>query len=309
MNMSRRFFCSSAGAATAIGLTNLSTTSAWAGTSIELGTIRLDTLSDGNLVLPGDFVLGMAPQGELSPILDRYGIARAQLEPPCNVTLLRDGDRTVIFDVGSGSDFQPSVGKLPEALETLGVDPSEITHVVFTHCHADHIWGLLDDFDEPLFSEAAYLIGKTEWDYWIDPNTVDTIGADRAGMAVGAKRRLEYIEDNVSFFRDGEEILPGIAARATFGHTPGHMSFEVRSGSESTMIVGDAISNHYVAFERPEWLFGNDQDVDMAVGARLSLLDQVATEQMQLVGFHLPGGGMGRAERLGGAYQFVPSEG
>ena len=245
------------------------------------------------------------PQDQLPAILERYQLSRKSLSPECNMTLVRDGKHTILFDVGSGPSFQPTAGKGLEALEALDVEPDDITHVVFTHAHPDHLWGLLDDFDDPLFPNATHMIGKSEWDYWMDPNTVDTIGTSRIAFAVGAQRRLEVIEDAITFFKDGEEILPGIASRASFGHTPGHMAFEVRSGGESVMIVGDAIGNHHVAFEKPHWQSGSDQDMEMAAKSRASLLDQITSEKMQIIGFHLPNGGLGRSEKTSDGFRFI----
>ncbi len=271
---------------------------------VKLGEIQIDVVSDGSLNLPGGFIFDTMPQEELLPILQKYGQSPDELVPPCNVTLMRGDGRTVLFDVGSGVDFAPNSGILPERLDNMGVSPEEITDVVFTHAHPDHLWGLLDDFGDLMFPEASYMIGKTEWDYWTNPNTVDEIGDARASFAVGAARRLAEIEDNITFFKDGEEILPGVAARASFGHTPGHMSFEVRSGSEALMILGDAIGNHHVAFDKPEWISGSDQDGDMAAATRLSLMDQIVTDQMQIIGFHLPGG-LGRIEKSDTAFKYV----
>lgn len=281
----------------------------WSHAAIDLGGATVETLSDGHLTLPPEFIFGPMPQAELAPILEANGIAPGTtLTPECNLTLLRANGNVVLFDAGAGAAFQDSAGKLAEAMDVIGLAPDEVTHVVFTHGHPDHLWGVLDDFDEPFFSEATHMIGKAEWEYWTDPATVDTIDAGRTAFAVGAARRLAAMEEAMSFFGDGEEILPGVAAMLTPGHTPGHMAFEIRSGSESLLVVGDAIGNHHVAFARPEWPSGSDQDQPTAAATRAALLDRLATEQMRLIGFHLPGGGLGRAEKSGEGYRFV-SEG
>ncbi|WP_114287229.1 MBL fold metallo-hydrolase [Candidatus Halocynthiibacter alkanivorans] len=299
----RKFFSGASAVMAGVGCGALFASPAIA--TLNIGKVRIDTVSDGYLDLPGDFIFAPMPQNELAPLLQNMNIPRDRVQPECNVTLLRDGKNTILFDVGSGQGFMPSAGKILATLAALDVAPEDVTHVVFTHGHPDHLWGLLDDFDDPLFSEATYLMGKKEWDYWLNPNTVDAIGASRSVFAVGARRRLLMIEGNINLFGDGEEILAGVAARASFGHTPGHMSFEVRSGSESVMIAGDAIGNHHVAFARPQWLSGSDQDGETAVKSRLGLLDQIASEQMKLVGFHLPDGGMGRAEKTSDGYRFI----
>lgn len=273
--------------------------------SITMGEIEVTSVSDGNLVFPGDFAFGGLPEPELTEILTRLDIPRDQVKPPCNVTLMRDGDRTVLFDAGSGTGFMDSAGLLVDTLDEMDVALEDITHVVFTHAHPDHLWGVLDDFDDPLFSEAEYMIGQTEWDYWLDPNTVNTIRQDRASFAVGAARRLEAIADQVSFIKDGQEVLPGVMAHASFGHTPGHMSFEIRSGDDAVMVVGDAIGNAHVGFERPDWPAGSDQDQDMGAVTRQRLLDKLATDKMQMIGYHLPEGGIGRVERKDDSYRFV----
>ncbi|MEO0938048.1 MAG: MBL fold metallo-hydrolase [Pseudomonadota bacterium] len=272
----------------------------------QLGPATLSTVSDGSLILPGSFIFEPMPKDALAPVLTEMGIDSERLTPECNLALLQEGDRNVLFDVGSGPDFMPSAGRLVDSLDALGLAPEDITHVVFTHAHPDHIWGLLDDFDEPLFTEATYMMGRAEWDYWWNPETVDRIGAARAAFAVGAKRRMETIEDSVELFDAGQEILPGIAAVASHGHTPGHMSFELRSGGAAALVLGDAIGNHHVALRRPAWISGSDQDGAQAAATRKMLLDRITAEQMQVVGFHLPQGGMGRIDKAEDGYTFVP---
>lgn len=275
---------------------------------IKVGNATLSTVSDGNLTLPGDFIFETVPQDALSPILTEFNLSRDQLTPECNLALYQDGERNVLFDVGSGPDFMPSAGKIVDSLDQFGLAVEDITHVVFTHAHPDHLWGLLDDFDDPLFSEAQYLISQNEWDYWWNPNTVDGLPDSLKPFAVGAKRRLDVIEDVVEFIKDGQEIIPGIAAVSTPGHTPGHMSFEVRNGSNSTMILGDAIGNHHIAFKKPSWPSGSDQDRELGIKSRNMLFDRITGENMNIIGFHLPNGGIGKVDVTSDGYRFLEGE-
>lgn len=306
MNLTRRHFLqTSATGLAAVAMPHR----LWAQTRIDMGDMRVDTLLDGHLTLPADFIFGPMEPARLAPILAQHGIAPGPLTPDCNVTLMRDGTRTVLFDTGSGPAFQQTAGKLVAALDAVDLTPGDITHVVFTHCHPDHLWGVLDDFDDLLFPQATHLMGRDEWAFWFAPETAEAIQPERTTMAVGARRRMEILEDSVDLFDDGDEILPGVAAHATYGHTPGHMSFELRSGSDSLLVVGDAIGNHHVGFARPGWISGSDQDGEMAAATRLRLLDKITADDMALIGYHLPDGGFGRAERDGEGYRFVPGAG
>jgi glyoxylase-like metal-dependent hydrolase (beta-lactamase superfamily II) len=303
MTVPRRTFVTG-GAALAAGAA-LGLPAGLARAQVAIGDMRIDVVSDGNLTLPGGFIFDPMPQDQLLPILEKFGQSPNVLTPPCNVTLMRQGARTVLFDVGSGPDFSPNSGILLASLEALDVTPDDITDIVFTHAHPDHLWGLLDDFDDPLFPTANYMIGKVEWDYWMNPNTVDQIGEARASFAVGAQRRLGMIQDQIAFFDDGDEIMPGVAARATYGHTPGHMALEVRSGTEAVMILGDCIGNDHIAFSKPEWNSGSDQDPETAATTRLSLMDQLAHEQTRVIGYHLSGNGVGYVDKTADGYAFV----
>lgn len=304
--LGRRGFLKQGAAMSATTLLGLQVARAHA--QVTVGSTRIDVVSDGSLTLPGSFIFDPMPKEELLPLLARYGQSPDTLTPPCNVTLMRQGGRTVLFDVGSGPGFSPNTGVILDSLDAIGVTPEDITDVIFTHAHPDHLWGLLDDFDDPLFANASYMIGKAEWEYWMNPNTVDEIGEARASFAVGAKRRLEMIEDQIGFFNDGDEIMSGVAARATFGHTPGHMAFEVRQGSEAVMILGDSIGNDHIAFARPQWHSGSDQDPETAAATRVALMDQLALEKVRAIGFHLTDNGVGYIEKATDGYRFVQGE-
>lgn len=283
---------------------------AWARASeVALGDASILTLSDGEMQMPVSRLLADPDSADAQTFLAERSLAGTTHAAQLNLTLLRDGERNVLFDIGSGNNFLPGTGLLLDSMDELGVDPEEITHVVFTHAHPDHLWGLLDEFDDPLMPNAEYLISAEEWDYWTDPTTVDKLPAETQSFAAGALRYLGAIEDNITRFRGGEEILPGVAAVATHGHSPGHTAFEIRRSSESVMVCGDALTHEHISFARPDWYTGSDQDKAMGAAARVALLDRLHSDKMQLVGYHLPGGGLGRVEKDGNkSYRFVAAD-
>ena len=222
---------------------------------IALGAKTITTVSDGNLVLPLDFSFPDAPRDELVALLEAAGHKTDMLEPDCNVTVLKDGDRVVLFDVGSGPNFMPSAGKILDNIDAAGIAPEDVTDVVFTHAHPDHIWGLLDDFDEFVFPDANYYINQVEWDYWRADDTLEKMPEARKTFVVGAQNRLEALEDVIQFFNWGDEVVPGVEAIDTHGHTPGHTSFAIHDGSDSLTVVGDAATSAIVSFAHPRMAF------------------------------------------------------
>lgn len=274
--------------------------------AFEIGEAMLSTISDGNLVLPLGFSYPDAPQDDLMALLADNDLPTDTLLPELNVPLLRSGDRVILFDVGSGPNFMPSAGKLADNMAEAGLDPAEVTDVIFTHAHPDHLWGLIDDFDEPVFANAAYYMGRAEWDFWRDPGTVDAMPEERKSFAVGAQNRMVHLEDSINLFEAGAEVVPGVEAVDTAGHTPGHMSFMLHGGTDPVLIAGDAITHHVISFEHPSWPSGSDQDPEMGAATRLRLLDRLATDRVRLAAYHLPAPGKGRVERQDSAYRFAP---
>lgn len=306
MTITRRLVLGRAAALLPATLLPLAPVRGWAVTTLTAGDLRIDSISDGFLEFPPDFAYAPIPQADRAALLARAGIdPQAPVRSPLNVTLLRQGGRTVLFDVGSGPDFMPTAGKLPDALAAVDVTPEAVTDVVFTHGHPDHLWGLLDEFDEPVFANAALRMGRAEFDYWMDPHTADTIGEQRQAFAAGALRRLTAVEDRVERFEDGAEVVPGVRAAMTPGHTPGHMCFAIGTPQQGVFVAGDVVTTPF-GFMRPDIGSNTDHDPALASATRRAVLTRLADEGWTMLGYHLPGGGIGTVLREGDAFRFEP---
>jgi glyoxylase-like metal-dependent hydrolase (beta-lactamase superfamily II) len=272
----------------------------------KVGSFEVMVLSDGTLSVPLSFTLPETAPAEAAALLTSHGLPAAGSPSPTNVTLIRTGSELVLIDAGAGSNFQASAGKLGENLEAAGIDPASVTKVVFTHAHADHLWGTIDDLDEERFPNARYVMSAAEWDFWTQPGTVAAVPDWLKPMAQAAARILKRIEGKLERRKAGDALAPGLSYVETSGHTPGHMSVMVESGAERLLIGGDAITHSAISFARPDWRMGSDLDRDRAIATRKRLLGQLAADRLALVGFHLPWPGHGMVERHGTAYRFVP---
>lgn len=278
-------------------------------TTRQFGDGELLSLSDGHLTLPVGFILPESIDADArSAFLASHGIGPENVTPPCNLTLWRTADRLVLFDVGAGLQFMPGAGLLPDSLAAAGIDPLDVTDVVLTHAHPDHLWGAIDDFDELTFPEATYHLHRGERDYWMAAGTLESTPDARKTFVVGAQNRLPRLDERLVLFDWGDEVLPGIEAVDTHGHTPGHTSFALHANGDSLLVLGDALTNTAISFERPAWPSGSDQDSEQGVRTRLALLDRLASEHTAILGFHLSAPGFGHVERQADAYRFVPEQ-
>ncbi|MEZ5818504.1 MAG: MBL fold metallo-hydrolase [Hyphomicrobiaceae bacterium] len=272
---------------------------------IRLGSAEITVLSDGVFSLPRSIVLPDTPEADAAALLKAHGDAAAAVLQT-NVTLVRQGNVLALIDAGAGPDFMPSLGKLGDRLEAAGIASDAVTHVIFTHAHADHFWGVLDPFDDASrFPKARHVMTRAERDFWLQPDAENNVPAFQKGMAAGIQRRLKSMAEVIQVVAPGAEIAPGLALVATPGHTPGHVSVALRSGTEELLVLGDALTHAGVSFQAPQWRWGSDLDPDKAVTTRKSLLDDLAHRKVAVIGYHLPWPGLGRVERQAGAWRFV----
>jgi glyoxylase-like metal-dependent hydrolase (beta-lactamase superfamily II) len=254
---------------------------------MRVGDIEVIALCDGETVVPGDF---FGPtEGHHHDLVGEDGRIRL----PIAAFLLRIGDKNVLLDAGmgpvsinwtneKGDDLSLNGGALPGLLAAHGVKPEDIHYVMPTHLHADHAGWLFPE-GQAFFPNAVIRFGEGDWGPWVD-NASDP--RFKQGMIdAKAAGRVHFIE------HDGE-VLPGLSALHTPGHSPGHTSFVISSGQARAIFLGDAISCP-LQLQNPEYELVVDADPKLAIATRERIFRELDGDTL-VGGPHFPGLRFGR---------------
>ncbi|NRP12248.1 N-acyl homoserine lactonase [Aliiroseovarius sp. xm-m-379] len=275
--------------------------------SFTLGQARITIVSDGFFTLPFGGQAMNAPQEERRAFLAEHLIDPEMGYSHTNHMYIELGEAKVLVDVGSGNRWFDTTGRLMGNLEAAGIDPFAITHVAITHAHPDHIWGIRDDFDEPILPDAEYVIGEAERAHWLQDGLVNRVAPEDQQFVLGAVNSINAEGLEWTLARHDQEIAPGIRMIDSPGHTPGHMSVMVESEGQQLLALGDCMTHAVLNFAHPEWFSGRDADGAQTGATRKRLLDMAATDRIAVLGYHFPFPGVGHVARDGDAYRFVPA--
>jgi len=269
----------------------------------KFGGFELTTFLDGVNHRDGPYPLfnagGDAAEVEALALANRLPPTRMEHGyVPC---LLDTGTELILFDTGNG-EARPGLGHLRRLMGEAGYAPEDVDIVVLTHCHPDHIYGLVAG-DALAFPNARYVFGRKEFDFW---KRGENIPEQRKSNREDFMRICVPLADRATFLDPGGEVVSGIAAVEANGHSAGHMAYHIESEGRRLLLWGDTF-NHYVAsLQRPGWRVAVDDDKDTAVETRKHILDMVLTEKLFVVGFHMPFPSVGFVEPAGEGGRWVP---
>jgi glyoxylase-like metal-dependent hydrolase (beta-lactamase superfamily II) len=319
LNMSRRGLLASAalGAAFGLGGKVAFINPAHAETPLEpttgfykykVGSVEVTAVYDGIWRKPHDptFIKNASVE-ETKAALAKAGLTTEFMPIPLTVIVLKIGDKHIMVDSGSGvGQWQANATNLPANMKAAGIDRNQISTILVSHFHPDHVWGLMEKgTNAPVFPNAELIVNATEYNWWTEPGRVEKLAE---GRRAAGKRIAENFPTwkNWKLVQSNAEVAPGVRLIAAPGHTPGHSAFLVTSGKEQLMVSNDTMYVPALLAPHPEWQGTYDQDGAMAVATRRNLIDQVIADKMMICGAHFPFPGAGAFVKDGDAYAFMP---
>jgi glyoxylase-like metal-dependent hydrolase (beta-lactamase superfamily II) len=255
---------------------------------VEIGGYRVDPVIDGEGRLQPDEALPAVPAAcwvRHRVLLDEAGL----LPIVIGGFLLRGCGRTVLVDLGYGPGAlgDTPTGRLPGSLRETGVEPADVTDVLFTHLHRDHV-GWASSGTEAVFPHARLYCGAGDRAYFVEQ-----------GHDPSVALRLSPCRDRLETFEDGIE-LPGVSAVPSAGHTPGSTVIAVSDGENRLMLLGD-VAHFPVQLLETGWTTPWDIDPALARRTRELVVDLAVDDRsVWLVGAHFPGMRPGRLLDHGG---------
>ena len=261
--------------------------------AIKIGDWTIWPLNDGRLQVDPRQTFDLEPD-LLHPALLQAGCAEdATLPMQVHCYLMAFENHLILVDTGGGSHFGNEMGFLTQKLLETGHRPSQISAVLLTHCHLDHIGGLLTPDGMPAFSAATLYLSQEEANFWYDPAQEARANETNRAWFPLVRQSLDAYKGRLRPIDPEEVILPGVTAVNAYGHTPGHTAFLVSSNNERLLLWGDLVHLAELQFLHPEWRVKVDTDADQAVASRKRLFEMASDEQLMVGGAHLPYTGLG----------------
>ena len=259
--------------------------------SFKLGKLQLIALRDAQFVARNDGKIFGADVGPaaVGEVLKAQGLPDDRITLSVNALLVRTGHRVILLDSGLGPKAH---GELMESLKDAGVAPETITDVLVTHSHGDHVGGLVDAAGKLAFPNAVIRMATAEWT-WMRSQP-------------GAADLVKTIETHVKPFMAGKPIAPGVTPIALDGHTPGHVGYEITSGKERLLDIGDLAHSSVLSLKKPDWMMGFDSDAALAKATRRATFTRLAKDQEFVFAPHFPFPGVGHIVADGDAFTWKP---
>jgi glyoxylase-like metal-dependent hydrolase (beta-lactamase superfamily II) len=272
-----------------------------------LGDFEVTALSDGTVRLPVADLLTNTTKPKVTAALARAKQA-SPLETSVNGYLVNTGSKLVLIDAGAGKLFGPTLGNLVTNLKAAGYQPEQVDEIYVTHMHADHVGGLSND-GQTVFVNAVVRADQRDADHWLSKANLEAAPKDAKGFFEGAMASINpYVAANRFKPFDGSgELVPGVKALASHGHTKGHTTYVVESKGQKLVLWGDLMHVAAVQFADPAVTIKFDTDSKPAATERKKAYADAARGGYWVAAAHLSFPGIGQLRGEGRGYVFIPA--
>ncbi len=238
-------------------------------------------------------------------------LTRSFLDPKAvtleqNIPIVNTGDKSSCsIPHGHVEGFGPTTGRLIQSMKEAGIAPGDIDAIVCSHAHIDHIGGIVDADNKPLFPNAEVWLSQADFDFWTEESKLGSplkafVEHCPEKSAAGAGT-----ESNSSR-RAGQGFLPGVQAIAAPGHNhrPYHFSSSAQAENPFSF-MGDLTHHQVLLLEKPMMEFAYDSDPKQSAQTRVKLLTMLADKQIPVMSYHFPWPGFGNLAKAGGWLPFI----
>lgn len=280
----------------------------------KVGDIEVTAVTDGisRFKFPDAFVSNVKRE-DVNKALEAAFMDKDMMAIPYTPIVVKNGSKFTVIDTGTGeanfTNSKGSAGQFQRNLAASGIDAKDISTVIISHYHGDHINGLLKADGSLAFPNAEILVPAAEHKYFMDDAEMNKQTSERM---VGVFKNLRRVFGNaevakrVKTYDGGKEVVAGINAVSTPGHTPGHTSHVISLGGKSVFAQADVTNVPFLFARNPGWHLMFDQIPDMAEATRRKVYDMLAAERMTVQGFHYPFPAVAHVEKTATGYREVP---
>jgi glyoxylase-like metal-dependent hydrolase (beta-lactamase superfamily II) len=279
----------------------------------KVGSIEVTVVTDGinRMPIPDGFVLN-AKKDEINAALSAAFMEKDVFVGPYNPIVVNTGARLAVIDTGTGeAAYKTSKGANGQFMTNLaasGIDVNTIDAVIISHYHGDHMNGLLKIDNSLAFPNAEILVPAQEHKYWMDDGEMSRAPTPRIeGLFKNVRRvmRSEVLKRLRTYDWD-QEVIPGVTAVGTPGHSPGHTNHIIASGASKVYVQGDLTHVPFLFVRNPGWHPFYDHDPVKAEAMRRKIYDMLVAEKMPVQGFHYPFPALAHVEKTATGYREVP---
>jgi glyoxylase-like metal-dependent hydrolase (beta-lactamase superfamily II) len=272
-----------------------------------IGDIEVTALADGTVGLPVDKLLTNTTAAHVQAALARAYL-KVPLETSVNGYLINTGSKLVLIDAGAAGLFGPTLGNLVNNLKASGYQPEQVDEVYVTHMHADHVGGVAAN-GQAVFPNAIIRADKREGEFWLSKENLDKAPEAMKGFFQGAQASMKPYVDAGKYkpFDGAGELVPGVRAVSTYGHTPGHTMYMIESKGQKLAVWGDLMHVAAVQFAEPSVTIQFDSDSKRAAPQRKKAYADAAKNGEFVAIAHVSFPGIGQLRPDGKGYRWLPA--